>query len=137
MELTPSYSSTFFSGDGETEKAQDHFGVQFATGVSESVDLRVRYEYIEIEDDGVRVRWQADRRVAKLPAQHVVPAPPYEPPPRRGQYALLRPVSLAQPWEPVRVVGATGDLLVVKDSGGNQRSVQLRNLVPLGKSSPP
>lgn len=55
VELTPSYSSTFLSGDGGTEKAQDHFGVQFATGVSESVDLRVRYEYIKIEDDGVHV----------------------------------------------------------------------------------
>jgi hypothetical protein len=55
VEVTPSYSSTFFSGDGETEKAQDHFGVQLATGVSENVDLRVRYEYIKIEDDGIHV----------------------------------------------------------------------------------
>ncbi len=55
VEITPSYSHTAFSNDGETEKVQDHFGLQLATGVSDKTDLRVRYELIKVEDDYVNV----------------------------------------------------------------------------------
>jgi hypothetical protein len=55
LELTPSYSATSWSAEGESEKVQDHVGLQLATGVSEKVDLRVRYEYIDVDGSGVHV----------------------------------------------------------------------------------
>ncbi len=55
VEITPSYSSTSFSSEGESEKVQDHFGVQLATGLSDRVDLRFRYEYIDVEGEAVHV----------------------------------------------------------------------------------
>lgn len=55
FELTPSYSSTSFTNNGETEKVQDHFGLQFATGMSDRTDLRVRYELIRAGGDNVNV----------------------------------------------------------------------------------
>jgi hypothetical protein len=66
VELTPGYSSVSFSEDGETEKVQDHFGLQVATGISDRVDLRARFERISVDDDGVNVIG-AGPKVALLP----------------------------------------------------------------------
>jgi hypothetical protein len=57
VEVTPSYSAVSSSDEGERESVQDHFGVQVATGVSDRVDLRARYERINLKDDdsGVNV----------------------------------------------------------------------------------
>jgi len=55
VEVTPSYSSVSFSEDGETDKVQDHVGIQLATGLSDGVDLRFRYEYIDLDADGIHV----------------------------------------------------------------------------------
>ena len=52
VEITPSYTSTTFSDEGESDKVQDHVGIQFATGVSDNVDLRFRYEYISVDEEG-------------------------------------------------------------------------------------
>lgn len=52
VEVTPSYTSTTISNEGESEKVQDHMGVQLATGVSDNVDLRFRYEYISVDGEG-------------------------------------------------------------------------------------
>jgi len=54
-EITPFYSAVWDSSDGETEKLQDHFGVQVATGLATSADIRFRYERVKIEGDGVNV----------------------------------------------------------------------------------
>jgi hypothetical protein len=50
-ELTPSYSSVSLSSDGETQGVQNHLGIQYALGLSDKVDLRLRYEYIWAKDD--------------------------------------------------------------------------------------
>lgn len=50
IEVTPSYSTVSFSDEGERERVQDHFGVQVATGVSDRVDLRGRYERISVRE---------------------------------------------------------------------------------------
>jgi len=55
VEVTPSYSSVTASGEGESVKVQDHFGVQLATGVSDKVDMRFRYEYVDLDGDGIHV----------------------------------------------------------------------------------
>lgn len=56
VELTPSFSSVSVSGDGETEKAQTHIGLQTAVGLSPTIDIRARYEYIWLagsDGDGI------------------------------------------------------------------------------------
>jgi len=53
-EVTPSYSSVSASDEGETQKVQDHYGVQAGWGLSKFMDLRLRYEHISasFEVDG-------------------------------------------------------------------------------------
>lgn len=46
FEVTPSYSAVTMSDEGQTEKIQDHYGVQIGFGVAKFMDLRMRYEYI-------------------------------------------------------------------------------------------
>jgi hypothetical protein len=54
-EITPFYSSMWFSADGETEKVQDDIGVQLATGLVDNVDVRIRYERISVNDNTLHV----------------------------------------------------------------------------------
>jgi hypothetical protein len=85
----------------------------------------------ELDDDVVYVKWRGDGRVAELAPQHVVPEPPYQPGPCRGGYALARPASAAEPWQPVRVEGVREDVIAVVDVDGKRRSLPARDLVPL------
>ena len=48
FEVTPSYTMASFSGDGETERTTNQFGIQVARGLTPRIDLRLRYEYIDI-----------------------------------------------------------------------------------------
>jgi len=52
FEATPHFTTTSMTFDGETEHAQNHFGVQLGYGLFNRIDLRARYEYIDIEGDG-------------------------------------------------------------------------------------
>jgi hypothetical protein len=85
----------------------------------------------EIEDDALHVRWRSDGRVTELTKPHVVPEPPYQPPPARGDFGLLRPTRPAQPWQPVRVVASNPEGLVVIGVDGHRRPAELRDVVPL------
>lgn len=51
LELTPSYARVTASDEGESETTHSHFGLQVATGVSEMVDLRGRFERVTVEDE--------------------------------------------------------------------------------------
>ena len=55
VELTPSYSSVSFADEDGSEKVQNEVGIQVALGVSPRVDIRARYEYVWIPDDGGNV----------------------------------------------------------------------------------
>jgi hypothetical protein len=57
VEMTGSYSYVGFSADGESEKVSDQFGFQLASGIARSVDLRLRYERVAVEDadEGVNI----------------------------------------------------------------------------------
>src|SRR5690606_19747453 len=46
VELTGSYGSVTGSADGDSERLQNQYGVQLATGLDDGVDVRVRYERI-------------------------------------------------------------------------------------------
>ena len=48
FEITPSYTMGSLSGNGETERTTNQFGVQVARGLTPRIDLRLRYEYIDI-----------------------------------------------------------------------------------------
>jgi hypothetical protein len=85
----------------------------------------------EIDDDAWHVRWRGDGRITELRRTHVVPEPPYQPPPARGDFGLLRPARLAQPWQPVRVLASNPEGLVVVGVDGQRRSAEPRDIVPL------
>ena len=42
-EVTSTATANFFTGDGETDHVENHYGIQVATGVHERLDLRLRY----------------------------------------------------------------------------------------------
>ena len=48
-EITGHYSYVQARGEGESEKAQDNFGIQAARGLSDRVELRGRYEFVSAE----------------------------------------------------------------------------------------
>lgn len=84
VEVTPSFSAVLASANGETDHAQDHLGVQVATGVSPGVELRGRAEYVKVGgllDDGPSINWFSagpkislakDRLAAYLPVAFAV-----------------------------------------------------------------
>lgn len=58
FEITPSYAMGSFTGNGETERTTNQFGIQVARGLTPRIDLRLRYEYIDIapeEEEGFSI----------------------------------------------------------------------------------
>jgi len=53
VEVTPSGSMLFFSGEDGTDHVEDHYGVQIATGVHPRADVRLRYEKVSGDDVNV------------------------------------------------------------------------------------
>jgi hypothetical protein len=51
VELTPAYTTTSATSDGETDGIQNHVALHAAFGLSSKVDLRMRYEYLWTKDD--------------------------------------------------------------------------------------
>lgn len=51
VEVTPSISAVSFASEGETEHVQNHYGVQAAYGLGNSLDFRVRFERIALEGE--------------------------------------------------------------------------------------
>jgi len=52
FETTPNFTTTSWTAEGETDHIQNHFGLQLGYGLSKRIDLRARYEYIGVADDG-------------------------------------------------------------------------------------
>jgi hypothetical protein len=86
------------------------------------------------QDGGVLVAREGERP-AIVPSDHVVPVPPFEHTFAPGEFALCRPATESEPWEPVRVeaVGAEDARVVGRD--GATRQINLRQLVPLGRAN--
>ena len=51
VQLTPSYSYVQFRDDGDSDKAQDEFGLQVAAGLTERVEVRARYFAVRVSDE--------------------------------------------------------------------------------------
>ena len=52
LELTAAYSHVDAAADGETAKLQDVYALHAATGLTDKIDLRVRFDHIRAADDG-------------------------------------------------------------------------------------
>ncbi len=52
FEVTPSYTMASFSDERQTERTTNQFGIQVASGLTSRIDLRLRYEYIDIVPEG-------------------------------------------------------------------------------------
>ena len=49
IEATGAFSTVSFTNEGESEHAQNNIGIQAGYGLSDVVDLRVRYEYLWLD----------------------------------------------------------------------------------------
>jgi hypothetical protein len=85
----------------------------------------------EIEDSDAYVRFDGTGLSERVPNERIVPEPPYPAAPARGDFALVRPLSPAEPWSPVRVVAVTAQDFKVADENGEERVVIARDLLPL------
>jgi hypothetical protein len=52
FETTPGFTTTSMTVDKETDHVQNHYGFQVAYGLFKNIDLRARYEYIQVANDG-------------------------------------------------------------------------------------
>lgn len=53
VEVTPSYTSTSVTSEGETAGIQNHLGIQVAYGITDFLDFRARYENIWAKGGGL------------------------------------------------------------------------------------
>ncbi len=53
FEVTPLFSTVFFSAEGETEHVQNEFGFQAAYGLGNMIDLQLRYEFVTVSIEDV------------------------------------------------------------------------------------
>jgi hypothetical protein len=84
-----------------------------------------------LEDGGVRVQWEGSEGFAALPGGYVVPYPPFSHTFVRGEFALIRPGTAAEPWQRVRIDGLSAEEAAVVTSDGQRRKIEPRMLVPL------
>lgn len=52
VEANTSYSSVYFDDDTDTEHAQNQIGFQAAYGISDRIELRLRYERVTVDKEG-------------------------------------------------------------------------------------
>ncbi|HVU02112.1 MAG TPA: hypothetical protein VHE30_10180 [Polyangiaceae bacterium] len=89
-----------------------------------------------LPDSGVRVIWDGEERTEALSLDQVVPAPPVSRAPVRGEFALSRPRSPAEPWERVKIEAIGPSEAVAVGIDGSRRRLDVRNLVPLVVAPP-
>lgn len=53
IELTPHYSTVNYAEEGESDKMQEQMGLQAAFGITPSLDIRAKYEYIWVGDENI------------------------------------------------------------------------------------
>ncbi|MCA9641534.1 MAG: hypothetical protein KC492_12600 [Myxococcales bacterium] len=86
---------------------------------------------VRFHDDGAfRVRWMADDRENDVAKVEVIPEPPYQQPPKRGGFVLLKPNVQSLPWARWRVVSVRPEL-VLQNAAGEQSQSSRREVVPL------
>jgi hypothetical protein len=84
-----------------------------------------------LEEGGVRLVWDGSERPESLSRTDIVPVPPFEHPPTRGGFVLIRPATAGQAWPRVRLEGLGPEEAVVVGEDGARRRVDVRGIVPL------
>lgn len=74
VEVTPHGTSTWGADDDDSDHIQNHLGAQAAVGLSDRVELRARYEHIDIGDEGANVA-ALGPKVALVPDRLALHAP--------------------------------------------------------------
>lgn len=86
----------------------------------------------ELDDHGAYIMFDSDGMREHVSSADVVPEPPYPGHSVHGAFALARPQSPADPWSPVRILGARVADFGVADETGEERVLAERDLLPLG-----
>lgn len=85
----------------------------------------------EVGKKDLYVTFTSDGLKESVTTDIIIPEPPYSAPPRRGQFALVRPTSPSEAWPRVQVTASTEGAFKVRDAEGTVRVVGERDLVPL------
>jgi hypothetical protein len=83
------------------------------------------------EEGGARVLFEGSDRPEAVGASSVVPVPPHPRTVARGDFALARPASAAEPWLRVRVEAIGPEEAIGVGEDGERRRFETRQLIPL------
>lgn len=86
----------------------------------------------DVHDDGAHVLFAAENVGEQVALADIAPEPPSSAAPGRGDFALIRPVSPAEPWQPMRVLGPEQRDFKVVGADSIPRVVPARDVLPLG-----
>lgn len=90
----------------------------------------------DVHDDGAHVLFAAENVPEQVALRDIVPEPPSGALPARGDFALIRPVSPAEPWQAMRVLGPEQRDFKVVGADAVARVVPPRDVLPLGVPIP-
>jgi hypothetical protein len=90
----------------------------------------------DVHDDGAHVLFAGENVSEQVPLGDIVPEPPTAVLPARGDFALIRPVSPAEPWQAMRVLGPEQREFKVVGADSISRVVPARDVLPLVVASP-
>ncbi|MGC4088468.1 MAG: hypothetical protein QM756_11340 [Polyangiaceae bacterium] len=85
----------------------------------------------DVRDSGAHVVFAPDNVGEPIALGDIVPEPPSASAPGRGDFALVRPASPAEPWQTMRVVGTEERDFKVSGADSRSRVVPPRDLLPL------
>ncbi|MFZ5897477.1 MAG: hypothetical protein ACOY0T_40880 [Myxococcota bacterium] len=91
----------------------------------------------EVHDDSAHVMFAPDNIREQIAQADIVPEPPASVAPGRGDFALVRPVSPAEPWQTMRVVGPEERDYKVVGADAVPRVVPARDVLPLAPAGGP
>jgi hypothetical protein len=90
----------------------------------------------DVREHAVHVSFAPDNVSEPIAASDIVPEPPASSAPSRGEFALIRPPSPAEPWQVMRVVGLEQRDFKVAGADAQPRLVTARDVLPLTPSPP-
>jgi hypothetical protein len=89
----------------------------------------------DVQERGAHIAFAPDNVSDQIPIDDIVPEPPASAAPGRGDFALVRPPSPAEPWQVMKVVGPEERDFKVVGADAVVRVVTSRDLLPLGPSA--
>lgn len=87
----------------------------------------------ELVPGGAYVEWNDSKVREMVRTENIVSPPPHQASTKAGDYVLLRPSSVAEPWRPARVEEVSDGALSVTSPGLDQERVSPRDVLPLAR----